>query len=71
MGGLGALLALDTDGDRYCMGGIEFHRECLGLLVDILGINHKIMLHGWNGRGEVASVWLGLCNSVWFGISGS
>ena len=27
------------------------------------------MLHGWNGYGEVAMVWLGLCNSVWFGIS--
>ena len=42
----------------------------MGLLVDILGMNHKIMLHGWNGCGEVVMVWLGLCNSVWFGISG-
>ena len=42
----------------------------MGLLVDILGMDHKIMLHGWNGCGEVVRVWLGLCNSVWFGISG-
>ena len=40
------------------------------LLVYILGMNHKIMLHGWNGCGEMSRVWLGLCNSVWFGISG-
>ena len=42
----------------------------MGLLIYILGMNHKIMLHRWNGCGEVAMVWLGLCNSVWFGISG-
>ena len=51
-------------------GGIEFHRECVGSLVDILGMNHKIMLHGWNGCGEVAMDCLGLCNLVWSGISG-
>ena len=38
-------------------GGIEFNRECVSLLVDILGMNHKIMLHGWNGCGEVVRVW--------------
>ena len=69
---MGALLALDTEKPIviHCRGGIEYHRECVGLLIDILGMNHKIMLHGWNGCGEVVRVWLGLCNSVWFGISG-
>ena len=43
----------------------------MGLLVDILGMDHKIMLHGWNGCGEVVRVWLGLCNSVWFGMCNS
>ena len=38
----------------------------MSLLVDIRGMNHKIMLHGC---GEVVRVWLGLCNLVWFGIS--
>ena len=38
----------------------------MGLLVDILDMNHKIMLHGWNGCGEVVRVWMGMCNSVWF-----
>ena len=40
--------------DIHCRG-IEFHRECVRLLVDICGVNHKIMLHGWNGCGEVLS----------------
>ena len=40
----------------HCWGGIKFYWECVGLLVVILGMNHKIMLHGWNGCGEVAMV---------------
>ena len=43
---------------------LNFIGKCVGLLVDILGINHKIMLHVWNVYGEVARAWLGLCNSV-------
>ena len=31
------------------------------LLVDILGVNHKIILHGC---GEEVRVWLELCHSV-------
>ena len=38
----GALFALDAGKPMvtHCRGGIEFHRECVRLLVDILGMNH-------------------------------
>ena len=44
--------------------------ECEGLLGEIVGVNDKIMLHVWNGCAEEVTVWLGLFDSVWFGISG-
>ena len=66
VGDFWSIIGLDTGKPMviHYRGGIEFHRECVRLLIDILGMNHKIMLHGWNGCGEVARVWLGLCNCV-------
>ena len=70
VGGYGNII-----GSRYgkannytLQGGIEFHRECVGLLVDILGMNHKIMLHPpgemgvgkWRGFGWGCVIQCGL-----------
>ena len=39
----------------------------MSLLVDILGMNHKIMLHVWNGCGEVVRVCVIQCGLEFLG----